>query len=181
MYPNGFATRITVEGPALGLESDARPHFFGGVATVVAKLFIACAPDVAVFGEKDYQQLLVVRRMAADLGLPVTVVGHPTIRAADGLALSSRNAYLSPAERAVAPRLHAALQAAAAAIRAGEAETVTLAAARRDLEVAGFVVDYVALRNAVTLDDVTDAKAEPLRLLAAARLGKTRLIDNIAV
>ena len=181
MYPNGFATRITVEGPALGLESDARPHFFGGVATVVAKLFIACAPDVAVFGEKDYQQLLVVRRMAADLGLPVTVVGHPTIRAADGLALSSRNAYLSPAERAVAPRLHAALQAAAAAIRAGEAETVTLAAARRDLEVAGFVVDYVALRNAVTLDEVTDAKAEPLRLLAAARLGKTRLIDNIAV
>ncbi len=181
MYPRGFATRITVDGPALGLESDARPHFFGGVATVVAKLFIACAPDVAVFGEKDYQQLLVVRRMAADLGLPVSVVGHPTIRAADGLALSSRNAYLSPEERSAAPRLHAALQQAAAAIRAGSAAAAALAGAGRDLTGAGFVVDYVALRNADTLAEVADPRAEPLRLLAAARLGKTRLIDNIAV
>ena len=130
MYPDGYATRITVEGPARGLESDARPHFFGGVATVVAKLFIASAPDIAMFGEKDYQQLLVVRRMAADLGLPVTVIGYPTVRAEDGLALSSRNAYLSPAERATAPRLHAALQAAAAAIRAGSPAADALAAAR---------------------------------------------------
>jgi pantoate--beta-alanine ligase len=181
MYPDGFATRITVEGPARGLESDARPHFFGGVATVVAKLFIACAPDVAVFGEKDYQQLLVVRRMSADLGLPVNVVGFPTVRAADGLALSSRNAYLSTEERAVAPRLHAALQAAAAAIRAGSPAVDALAAARRDLAAAGFAVDYVALRNADTLAEVADPRAEPLRLLAAARLSRTRLIDNIAV
>jgi pantoate--beta-alanine ligase len=181
MYPNGFATRITVEGPARGLESDARPHFFGGVATIVAKLFIASAPDVAMFGEKDYQQLLVVRRMAADLGLPVTVVGFPTVRAADGLALSSRNAYLSQEERAVAPRLHAALQAAAAAIRSGTGPADALGEARRDLEAAGFVVDYVALRNADTLAEVADARSEPLRLLAAARLGRTRLIDNIAV
>ena len=181
MYPDGYATRIMVEGPARGLESDARPHFFGGVATVVAKLFIACAPDVAVFGEKDYQQLLVVRRMSADLGLPVTVTGFPTVRAPDGLALSSRNAYLSPAERMIAPRLHAALQAAAAAIRAGSPVADSLAAAARDLDDAGFAVDYVALRNAETLAEVADPRSEPLRLLVAARLGRTRLIDNIAV
>ncbi len=181
MYPDGYATRIVVDGPALGLESDSRPHFFGGVATVVAKLFIACAPDTAIFGEKDYQQLLVVRRMGAHLGLPVNVVGFPTVRAADGLALSSRNAYLSPEERAVAPRLHAALQAAAAAIRAGSPVAAAVAAAERDLDDAGFAVDYVAVRNAATLAEATDPGAGPLRLLAAARLGRTRLIDNIAV
>jgi pantoate--beta-alanine ligase len=181
MYPAGFATRITVDGPARGLESVSRPHFFGGVATVVAKLFIACAPDVAIFGEKDYQQLLVVRRMAADLGLPVTVIGHPTIRAGDALALSSRNAYLSEAERAAAPRLNAALEAAAAAIRAGAPAAAALDAARHDLAAAGFSVDYVELRDAETLAEVEDTRGRPLRLLAAARLGKTRLIDNIAV
>ncbi len=180
MYPEGFATRVMVEGPAAGLESDTRPHFFGGVATVVAKLFIACAPDAAIFGEKDYQQLQVVRRMTRDLGLPVDVVGHPTVRAGDGLALSSRNAYLSPRERALAPRLNAALVAAAAAIRAGTPVTQALDAARADLSAAGFAVDYVALRNADTLAEVADPAREPLRLLAAARLGRTRLIDNIA-
>ena len=179
MYPDGYATRITVDGPAHGLESDARPHFFAGVATVVAKLFIACAPDLAIFGEKDYQQLAVVRRMVADLGLPIEVVGHPTVRAADGLALSSRNAYLSPEERATAPRLHAALEAAAAAIRAGAPPDEALDAARDTLATAGFDVDYVALRNAETLRPVADPAHEPLRLLAAARLGRTRLIDNI--
>ncbi|MCB1502559.1 MAG: pantoate--beta-alanine ligase [Bauldia sp.] len=181
IYPDGFATRVAVDGPALGLESDARPHFFGGVATVVAKLFIACAPDVAIFGEKDYQQLLVIRRMAADLGLPVAVVGHPTIRSADGLALSSRNAYLSPGERTTAPRLHAALQSAADAIRAGGDVAAALAAATSELEASGFAVDYVALRNAETLAVVADPRNEPLRLLVAARLGRTRLIDNIPV
>lgn len=181
MYPDGYATRIAVDGPARGLESDARPHFFGGVATVVAKLFIACAPDVAVFGEKDYQQLLVVRRMSADLGLPVTVVGFPTVRAADGLALSSRNAYLSPEEREAAPLLYAALRAAAMAIRAGSPPVDALAAAGRDLDDAGFAVDYVTLRNADTLAEVAEPRTEPLRLLAAARLGRTRLVDNIAV
>jgi pantoate--beta-alanine ligase len=180
MYPAGYATRIAVDGPARGLESDARPHFFGGVATVVAKLFIACAPDVAVFGEKDYQQLAVVRRMTTDLGLPVEVVGHPTIRAADGLALSSRNAYLSTDERALAPRLHAVLQSAAAAIRSGAEPGAALADASAALAAAGFAVDYVALRNAETLAEVADPTTEPLRLLAAARLGRTRLIDNIA-
>lgn len=179
MYPDGYATRITVDGPARGLESDARPHFFGGVATVVAKLFIACTPDVAIFGEKDYQQLAVVRRMVVDLGLPVDVVGHPTVRAADGLALSSRNAYLSPEERELAPTLHAALRSAADAIRAGADPEDALASALKTLQKAGFDVDYVALRNAETLAPVVDTAVEPLRLLAAARLGRTRLIDNI--
>ncbi len=150
---------------------------------MVAKLFIACAPDIAIFGEKDYQQLLVIRRMAADLGLPVTVVGHPTVRAADGLALSSRNAYLS-AERESdrAPRLQPTLQDAAAAIRGWRRpRTRRSPRASAALEAAGFVVDYVALRNAETLAEVADPASEPLRLLAAARLGRTRLIDNIAV
>jgi pantoate--beta-alanine ligase len=181
MYPEGFATTVTVAGPALGLESDARPHFFTGVATVVAKLLLACQPDIAMFGEKDYQQLLVVRRMVADLALPVTIHGHPTVRAPDGLALSSRNAYLSEEERAVAPRLHAVLQTAAAAIRSGAEARAALGAASRALADAGFRVDYVALRNAVTLAAVADPSKEPLRLLAAARLGRTRLIDNIPV
>jgi pantoate--beta-alanine ligase len=179
MYPEGFATAINVAGPSEGLETEFRPHFFGGVATVVAKLLLACAPDSAIFGEKDYQQLLVIRRMVADLGIPVEVVGWPTVREADGLALSSRNAYLSPEEREIAPALHKALVRAAAAIRAGAPVHRVLSAASNDLRTAGFKVDYFALRNAETLAAVNDPKKEPLRLLAAAWLGKTRLIDNI--
>jgi pantoate--beta-alanine ligase len=181
MYPEGFATAVTVGGPAEGLETDFRPHFFQGVATVVAKLLIACLPDRAWFGEKDYQQLLVVRRMAADLALPTEIVGHPTIREPDGLAMSSRNAYLSPAERAVAPRLHQVLASAAEGIRAQLTPAEVLLAGNRALDEAGFKVDYLELRNARTLAPVDDVGAEPLRLLVAARLGKTRLIDNIAV
>ncbi|MGV8840555.1 MAG: pantoate--beta-alanine ligase [Bauldia sp.] len=181
MYPAGFATEIRVGGPSAGLETDFRPHFFAGVATVVAKLLIAVGPDVAVFGEKDYQQLLVVRRLVADLRLPVEIIGHPVERETDGLALSSRNAYLSPAERATAPTLHAALTAAAAAIRAGADADTALAAARARLADAGFVVDYVELRSAADLSPVDGPSTGPLRLLAAARLGRTRLIDNIAV
>ena len=179
MYPAGFATAVEVKGPSEGLETDFRPHFFRGVATVVSKLLIACAPDVAIFGEKDYQQLLVIRRMAADLGLPVEIAGFPTIREPDGLALSSRNAYLSPEERRTAPLLHRVLQAAASAIRAGTVPETALARATSELTAAGFAVDYVALRNAETLAPVADVSAEPLRLLAAAKLGRTRLIDNI--
>lgn len=181
VYPSGFATSIAVGGPSEGLETMFRPHFFGGVATVVAKLFIACVPDIAVFGEKDYQQLLVIRRLTADLGLPVDVVGHPTIREADGLALSSRNAYLSGEERARAPALNKALVRAAGAIRASAPPARVLSAASLDLKTAGFRVDYVELRNAETLAPVVDVKTEKMRLLAAAWLGKTRLIDNIAV
>lgn len=181
MYPPGEATRLSVGGPSAGLETDFRPHFFGGVATVVAKLLVAVLPDIAVFGEKDYQQLLVVRRLTADLLLPTTILGLPTVREADGLALSSRNAYLSPDERRTAPEIHRALTAAAAAIASGGKVEPALAAARKRLADAGFRVDYLELRNAETLAAVADPGREPLRLLAAARIGRTRLIDNIAV
>jgi len=181
MYPDGFATTIAVTGPAKDLEAVSRPHFLGGVATIVAKLLQAALPDIAVFGEKDYQQLLVVRRMVADLAFPVEIVGCPTVREPDGLALSSRNAYLTEAQRLKAPRLHAALETAAQAIRLGSTPDVATAAAQSKLTAIGFMVDYMKLRNAETLARVVDPIKEPKRLLAAAWLGKTRLIDNIAV
>jgi pantoate--beta-alanine ligase len=181
MYPPGDATTISVKGPALGLESEARPHFFAGVATVVAKLLIQAAPDAAIFGEKDYQQLLVVCRLAADLALPTQIIGAPVIREADGLALSSRNVYLSPQERRQAPALHAALLAAAQNFVEGQAREAAEAEARAALLKAGFAaVDYVAIRDAETLEPLADTN-RPGRVLAAARLGKTRLIDNIAL
>jgi pantoate--beta-alanine ligase len=182
MYPQGFATRIVPEGPACaGLEDAFRPHFFGGVATVVAKLFTQCHPDLAVFGEKDYQQLLVIRRMARDLDLPVKILAAPVVRETDGLALSSRNVYLSPPERAAAPAMFRALRGAADAIGAGTPIEGALANGRRALTQAGFEVDYFEARNAETLAPVASPAAEPIRLLVAARLGKTRLIDNVAV
>ena len=181
MYPLGNATRLEMAGPAQGLESDFRPHFFGGVATVVAKLLIACGPDVAIFGEKDYQQLAVVRQMVIDLALPVTIVGAPTVREADGLAMSSRNAYLSPEERAVAPVLNAEMRRVAEVVRSGGDAIAAVAAAREAILAAGFrQFDYLEIRNAVTLAPPKEP-GEPLRLLAAAWLGRTRLIDNIAV
>lgn len=181
MYPLGSVTRVEVAGPALGLESDFRPHFFGGVATVVAKLLAAAAPDVAIFGEKDYQQLAVVRQMTRDLMLRTEIVGAPTVREADGLAMSSRNAYLSAEERAIAPRLHAEMSRIAHAVRNGADMAATLAAARDALLAAGFDrIDYLEIRNAVALTPPAEV-GEPLRLLAALWLGKTRLIDNIAV
>lgn len=180
MYPDGFCTSVAVKGPAEGLESDFRPHFFGGVATVVSKLFTQCRPDFAIFGEKDYQQLKVVTRMARDLDLGVTVVPLATAREADGLALSSRNAYLSAEERAVAPVIYRALQTAAEAIRAGTAPDAATEAAGATIAAAGLKVDYVAARHAESLAPLA-AAGEPVRLLAAAWLGKTRLIDNIGV
>jgi pantoate--beta-alanine ligase len=181
MYPTRFATTVSLAGPAEGLESDFRPHFFGGVATVVAKLLLATGPDLAIFGEKDYQQLAVIRRMVADLAIPAEIVGHPTIREPDGLALSSRNVYLSPGERRTAPRLHAVMIEAAEGIRSQAEPTEVLFAARRALAEAGFRVDYLELRNARTLEPVREPRNDPARLLAAAWLGKTRLIDNVAV
>jgi pantoate--beta-alanine ligase len=181
MYPPGFATAVSVAGPALGLETDFRPHFFGGVATVVARLLLAAAPDIAMFGEKDFQQLMVIRRMVADLAIPVEIVGLATVREEDGLALSSRNAYLTPEQRAAAPDLYQTLETAAAALRAGAMAVTTLAEARQHLTAAGFDVDYLELRDADTLAEVADRQVERLRLLVAARLGHTRLIDNIAV
>jgi len=181
MYPAGYDTMIVMGGPSAGLETDFRPHFFSGVATVVAKLLIAGLPDRAYFGEKDYQQLLVVKKLVRDLNLPTKIVGCPTMREPDGLAMSSRNAYLTPAERAIAPELHATLQAMAERIRANDNLAEVSASAHDRLKAAGFVVDYLELRNAETLMPVTDRATETLRLLVAAKLGKTRLIDNIAV
>jgi pantoate--beta-alanine ligase len=181
MYPDGFATTISVKGPAVaGLEDRFRPHFFSGVATVVAKLLAQVRPDLAMFGEKDYQQLKTVTRMAADLDLKVTIVGVPTVREKDGLALSSRNVYLSPAQRAVAPVLYRTLKSSAARIAAGEAIAPVMSEGSLAIEEAGFAVDYFEARNAHTLLRAETVADGPLRLLAAARLGNTRLIDNVA-
>jgi pantoate--beta-alanine ligase len=182
MYPPGFATRIAPEGAALaGLEDRFRPHFFAGVATVVAKLFIQCRPDFAIFGEKDYQQLQVVTRMAQDLDLPVKVVGMPTIRESDGLALSSRNVYLTPEERQAAPALFRVLTACAGRISSGSPIPEVVAEGGREIAQAGFALDYLEARHAETLMPVESTQDGPIRLLVAARIGKTRLIDNIAV
>jgi pantoate--beta-alanine ligase len=181
MYPDGFATTVSVKGPAAGLETDFRPHFFDGVATIVAKLLIAAAPDYAVFGEKDYQQLLVVKRLVRDLALPVQIIAVPTAREADGLAMSSRNAYLSPDERKVVGKLNLVLQDLVARLKRGTGVSEVQAAGTAALKQAGFdSVDYVALRDAETLAPVSGLE-KPVRLLAAARIGKTRLIDNMAV
>ncbi len=212
MYPEGFSTRIVPHGAAQGLESDFRPHFFGGVTTVCAKLFGAATPDIALFGEKDYQQLCVVRQVVRDLNMPLDIVGMETTREGDGLALSSRNVYLSAEERRIAPTLNRILRDAAVKSRAvarGRSEArqgkaprpaplvidpalppqanqlpdldATCAAAAGELQAAGFTkVDYVAVRHADTLKVVTETGALPLRVLAAAWLGSTRLIDNVA-
>jgi pantoate--beta-alanine ligase len=178
MYPNGFATKIVVDGPAFGLESDFRPHFFAGVATVVAKLFLQVQPDIAVFGEKDYQQLLVVKRLVRDLDIATEIVPVPTVRERDGLALSSRNAYLSKKEREIAPTLHRALNAAGTRAQSGVSIPKVEAEGAAALLNAGFDrVDYFAIRDAETLQPVKNL-ARPSRALAAAWLGKTRLIDN---
>lgn len=183
MYPEGHesATKVSVSGVSEGLCGASRPGHFDGVATVVAKLFNQVQPDFALFGEKDYQQLAVIRRMATDLDFPVEIVGVPTQRDADGLALSSRNAYLSDEERLAARALPRAIGRAAAAIQAGEAVDTVLDSARALLAEAGFdPIDYVELRDADTLDPVT-AVTRPARILAAARIGNTRLIDNLPV
>jgi pantoate--beta-alanine ligase len=182
MYPRGYATRIVPEGPATaGLEDAFRPHFFAGVATVVAKLLIQCQPDFALFGEKDYQQLKVVTQLARDLDLPVKIAGVPIVREKDGLALSSRNVYLSAQERAAAPALHRVLKDCAAQIKAGKSFEAVLARGRAALGAAGFAVDYLEARHAETLAPLRSAKQGPVRLLVAAKLGKTRLIDNVGV
>jgi len=182
MYPNVFASRIITDGPAIvGLEDRFRPHFFGGVATVVGKLFTQCRPDVAIFGEKEFQQLRVVARMAADLDLGVKVIGSKTVRERDGLAMSSRNVYLSAEERRAAPVLFRAMKETARLLRAGEEVHSAQAAAIETIAAAGFSVDYYETRHAETLAQVISIKDGPLRILVAARIGATRLIDNIAV
>ncbi len=182
MYPAGFATRIAPEGPAkAGLEDAFRPHFFGGVATVVAKLLSQCAPDVAVFGEKDYQQFKVISRLAADLDLPVKIVGAPIVREPSGLAMSSRNAYLTEAQRSVAATLHRVLKDCARRIASKEHLVRVLDEGANEIESVGFTVDDLEARHADSLAKVETLKDGPIRLLVAARLGATRLIDNVAV
>jgi len=180
MYGAGFCTSIALEGPAsVGLEDRFRPGHFAGVATVVAKLLLQALPDFAIFGEKDYQQLAVIRQMVLDLNIPVEILDGKTIREPDGLALSSRNIYLSPKERHLAPEIHHVLKWCASHF--GKEPLVhVLNAARIRLESFGFVMDYLELRDAVTLAPV-DAITAPCRLLFAGRLGKTRLIDNIEI
>lgn len=182
IYPDGFATAIEMLGPAQGLESEARPHFFSGVATVVARLLGQVRPDIAVFGEKDYQQLLVVKRLVADLALPVKIIAGETVRETDGLALSSRNRYLSSTERMRAGRLNVILRDLAHALEDGEPVGAALAHARA---LAGSVfdsVDYIEVRHAGTLAELPPGKlSAPARVLAAVRVGSTRLIDNMAV
>jgi pantoate--beta-alanine ligase len=181
IYPEGFCTTVKLVGPATaGLEDRFRPTHFDGVATVVAKLLTRAAPHVAIFGEKDFQQLAVIRRMASDLDLPVEIVGAPTIRDADGLALSSRNVYLSEAERATAPLLHRVMRDSAEALRGGAEVEAVLGEGRRRIMAAGFQLDYLELRDSVSLAPLARYGETPARLLVAARIGTTRLIDNIA-
>ena len=193
MYPQGFATRIVPEGAAVaGLEDRFRPHFFGGVATVVAKLFTQCRPDIAIFGEKDFQQLRVVAQMAGDLDLGVRVIGSRTVRERDGLAMSSRNVYLADQERRTAPVLYRALKEVAERLRAGDKIPSAIAAGAEMISKAGFELDYLEVRHADTLAPIVSSKGvrgsrkdgiknEPRRILVAAKLGTVRLIDNIAV
>lgn len=181
MYPEGFATNVIVSDVSTPLEGEFRPHFFGGVATVVTKLLLQALTDAAFFGEKDYQQLQVIKRMARDLDIPVEIIGCPTVREHDGLAMSSRNAYLSADERRIAARLNYIMHDAIKAARTGDAIASVEAEALRHLTAAGFSsVDYVAIRDAESLAPISDLK-RPARILAAAWLGKTRLIDNMAV
>ena len=182
MYPEGFCTTVSLRGPATaGLEDRFRPTHFQGVASVVAKLLLQCLPDVAIFGEKDFQQLAVISQMVRDLDIPVEILGAPTVREADGLAMSSRNAYLSEQERAVAPVLHRSMKKAATRIRDGEAVEAALVAARTAIAQAGFELDYLEVRDAGSLAEVKCRYRKGLRMLIAARLGRTRLIDNIEV
>ena len=182
MYPAGFATRVVPEGPAtVGLEDVSRPHFFAGVATVVTKLLIQCQPDIALFGEKDYQQLKMVEQLVRDLGLRTRIVAGPIVRERDGLALSSRNRFLNLNQRLAAPALYRALKDAAAKIGAGAPITDVVDKASATIAQAGLELDYFEARNAETLEPLKASAGEPIRLLTAALIGRTRLIDNIAV
>ena len=182
MYAPGFATWVRVDGLSEGLCASVRPHHFGGVATVVTKLLNQAGADLALFGEKDYQQLLVVRRLVRDLDIPTEIVAGATVREPDGLAMSSRNRYLTPEARRIAPTLVRVLSEAAERLRAGEPAAPLLQAAGRRLLDAGFApVDYVELRDAESLAPLDRLGDRPARLLAAAHLGAVRLIDNIAV
>ncbi len=181
IYPHDFATRVEVAGLTQTLEGITRPHFFAGVTTVVAKLFLQCLPDVAVFGEKDYQQLLVIKRMVKDLAFPIVILPAPIVRESDGLAMSSRNVYLDARERSAAPQLYAILRDVAADLASGRPVRESMAQGKARLENAGFRIDYLELRDADTLTPIEDLAQTRARLLAAVYLGGVRLIDNVEV
>ena len=183
IYPKGFerATRIEVPGLSRILDGEFRPGHFEGVTTIVATLFHIVEPQVAIFGEKDFQQLVIIRRMVADLCMPIEVVGAPTVRDHDGLAMSSRNQYLTATERALAPQIHIALEAAATRVRAGDVDFASIESAGfRELESTGFRPEYFSVRKAADLSPATP-QARELVILTAARIGKARLIDNVQV
>ncbi|MBG52881.1 MAG: pantoate--beta-alanine ligase [Alphaproteobacteria bacterium] len=181
MYPEGYATTVSVKGVTNTLEGEARPTHFDGVATVVAKLLLACGPDLAVFGEKDYQQLLTIRRMVTDLAIPVKIVGAPILREEDGLAMSSRNVYLTEAERTAAGQLNLILKATADAISNGAAiETACTSAQQKLLDLGFAQVDYLTVRDTVSLAPIAKLDREA-RILVAAKIGKPRLLDNMPV
>jgi pantoate--beta-alanine ligase len=180
VYPKGYATSVSVAGLDRPMEGTSRPGHFDGVATVVTKLLLMAFPDVAIFGEKDWQQLAIIRRLATDLNIPAEIVGAPIIREPDGLAMSSRNAYLAPQHRAIAGALFRTLQAAAGTISCGSPVPETLSAARAALQSAGFAVDYLLLADEHTLQPI-DRPLPGGRLFVAARLGATRLLDNLPV
>jgi pantoate--beta-alanine ligase len=182
MYPRGFATNVVPAGAATaGLEDRFRPHFFAGVATVVAKLLVQCAPDVAIFGEKDYQQLRVVDRLTKDLDLPTRIIAVPTVREKDGLALSSRNVYLSANDRERAPVLYRVLKECAQKIARGDEPKSVLRVGAASIVHSGFRLDYLEARHAQTLEPLSSLNQGPIRLLVAGRLGNIRLIDNVSV
>jgi pantoate--beta-alanine ligase len=181
MYPPGFATKVSLPSLTEDLCGAARPNHFEGVATVVTKLLLQSTPDVAVFGEKDYQQLLVIKRLVRDLDIPVRIVGAPIVREADGLALSSRNGYLSPAERKTAPLLFQILSEVATGLAKGEGCDAASSGGRFKLEAKGFRVDYVAIRDPETLAPLFGPLKGPARVMGAVHLGATRLIDNVPV
>jgi pantoate--beta-alanine ligase len=181
MYGEDFSTRVEVIGITGGLEGGSRPHHFAGVTTVVTKLFLQCLPDVALFGEKDYQQLLVIKQMVRDLNFPITIVPGPTLRAPDGLALSSRNAYLTPGERNLAPHFHAVLVDVADEIASGRPVHEAVFIGRDRLEGAGFRVDYIEARDAKSFLPLEGERSGPARVLGAVFLGRVRLIDNVPV
>ena len=181
MYPEGFATRVAVGGLSEGLCGRTRPQFFSGVATVVLKLFNQVRPDVSVFGEKDFQQLKVIERMVRDLDLDIEIVGAPIVRERDGLAMSSRNAYLSASERAIAPELYRTIRELAQEIAHGAAIDEAIGAGRKRLSALGFVVDYLEVRDSESLRPLTQLGSGEARVFVAATLGRTRLIDNVAI
>jgi pantoate--beta-alanine ligase len=179
MYPSGFATRVSLPSLTDDLCGASRPNHFEGVATVVTKLLLQCAPDVAVFGEKDYQQLLMIKRLVRDLDIPLRIVAGPIVREADGLALSSRNSFLSSAEREAAPLLVQTLRDVASSLAEGRGCDDAAESGRFKLEAKGFRVDYVAIRDPETLAPLSGPIKGPARVLGAVYLGKTRLIDNV--